>query len=210
MLSSTHKFTSYLTSIFTLYVYLRPGIASGLLLQDLETQILYAFLTATVREILTSQDNSVMITLVTRCMTNLNSLIRKLHRSGFHLCHSTTNLTKHGEYWRPLYLPVRLPFHVRHLGHRIKHCMCWITNFNRNSTYHFINRSVLHLISAHNNVQILNTWTYKGTPVRGALLTAFTVNLNKHEHRNLTTTARSSKIKLKVYPPFYSMFTRNR
>jgi len=159
MLRSTNKFTSYLTSIFKLYVYLRPGIASGLLLQDLATQILYAFLTSILREIFTSQDNIFKITLVIRCMTNLNSLIRTSHRSGCHLCHSTTNLTQHGEYWRPLYLPPRLPFHIRHLGRRIKHCMCWISNFNRNITHHFINRSVLHLISAYNTVQILKTRT---------------------------------------------------
>lgn len=151
-----------------------------------------------------------MITLVTRCMTNLNSLIRMSHRSGCHLCHSTTNLTQHGEYWRPLYLPPRLPFHVRHLCRRIKHCTCWISNFNRYITHYFINRSVLHLISAHSKVQILKTRTQSRKTVRGALLTVFTVNLNKHEQRNVTTTARSSKIKMKVFPPFYSIFTRNR
>ena len=42
------------------------------------------------------------------------------------------------------------------------------------------------------------------------LLAVFTVNLNKHEHRNVTTTAWSSKIKIKVSPPIYSMFTSNR
>jgi hypothetical protein len=109
----------------------------------------------------------------------------------------------------PLYLPARLQFHVRHLRRRIKHCMCWISNFNRYITYHFINRSVLHLISAHFHVQILNTTTYNRRPMRGALLTVFTVNLN-NEHRNVTTTAWSSKIKMKVSPQFYSMFTRNR
>ena len=168
----------------------------------LTTQIFDAFLTSTVREILTSQDKC--HDLVIRCLTNLNSLIRKSHWGGCHLYHSTTNLTKHSEYWRPLYLPDRLPFHVRHLGCGIKHCMCWISNFNRNITHHFINRSVLPLISAHNNVQILNS-----RPVRGALLTVFTLDLNKHEHRNVTWTAWSNKIKMKVSPPFYSMITRN-
>ena len=205
MLSSNHKFTPHFTSIFILYVYLRPGIPSGLLFQDLATQILYALLTCTVRETVTSKDNVIKISLLTRCMKNLTSLIPMYHRSGCHLYHSTTNLTQHGEYRRPLYLPARLPFHVRHLGRRIKHCMCWKSNFNRNITDHFIKRSVLDLISAHNNVQIPNTKTLKRRPVRGALLTMFIVNLNIHELRNMATRARSSKInplKTKRRPPY--------
>jgi hypothetical protein len=118
------------------------------------------------------------------------------------------NRTQYSEYRRPFYLPPRLPFHTRHLGRRIKHCMCRKSNFIRNITDHFIKKRVLDSISAHNNVQTLSIRTLKRRPVRGALLTAFTVSLNKHEKRSVEIMAWSNKIKMKVSPPFYSKFTR--